>query len=230
MDGALLVSALLMGLAGAPHCAAMCGAACTFAAGGTAASARPLLVLQVGCLVSYASIGAIAATGVNGLAELQVAAPILRPAWAIVHVGAVVLGLWLLWSARAPRWLSTWRPKVSPNEARPIRFTRALPATANAGLAGACWGAIPCGLLQSAVLVAALASGPAAGAGVMTAFAGSSALGLVFAPQLWLRLRRLGNGERLAALSVRLAGALLAGSSAFALWHGLGSALCATPA
>ncbi|NWG73003.1 MAG: sulfite exporter TauE/SafE family protein, partial [Rubrivivax sp.] len=33
MDAALAFSALLMGLAGSPHCVAMCGAACTGIAG-----------------------------------------------------------------------------------------------------------------------------------------------------------------------------------------------------
>jgi hypothetical protein len=63
----------------------------------------------------------------------------------------------------------------------------------------------------------------------MAAFATTSALGLWLAPTLWLRLRRGGHAERLACWSVRLSGLLLAASSAFALWHGLGSAFCIAP-
>jgi hypothetical protein len=59
----------------------------------------------------------------------------------------------------------------------------------------------------------------------MSAFALASGIGLWLGPQLWHRLRVGTGGERAAALSVRVAGALLAGSSLFALWHGLGSAI-----
>ena len=85
---------------------------------------------------------------------------------------------------------------------------------------------VPCGLLQSALLVSALASSPASGAAVMAAFALASTLGLWLAQRLWSGLRRSSAGVRLAAWPVRAAGALLAGSSLFALWHGLGAALC----
>ncbi|MGZ5275725.1 MAG: sulfite exporter TauE/SafE family protein, partial [Caldimonas sp.] len=82
-------------------------------------------------------------------------------------------------------------------------------------------------LLQSALLVAALASGAAAGAAVMAVFATASGLGLWLGPQLWSRLRWGSRDADAAAVawSVRGAGALLAGSSLFALWHGLGSAI-----
>ena len=228
MDAALIASALLMGLAGSPHCAAMCGAASGAIAGqgGKGRFSRTLLAWHVGRLASYAAAGALVAASVAGLFSLQGAAPLLRPLWTLVHVAAVALGVWLAWTARAPAWLSGANPRVAAwAEAQPIRVFRRLPMTGRAGLAGACWGAMPCGLLQSALLVAALASGPVPGASVMAAFATSSALGLWLGPQLWLRLRRHGRDERAAAWSVRLAGVLLVVASGFALWHGLGSAI-----
>jgi hypothetical protein len=71
----------------------------------------------------------------------------------------------------------------------------------------------------------------------MAGFGLSSALGLWLAPTLWSRLRSSGlggtQGLLQATLPVRLAGALLAGASAFALFHGLRAAidqaLCLTP-
>ena len=227
MDGALVATALLMGLAGGPHCAAMCGAACTAIAGRGGALSTPMLALHAGRVVSYAAAGALLAGGVSGLGSFDTAAPLLRPLWGMVHVGAIALGGWLLWAGRAPRWLSLPSPRVAALAgAQPIRVVRSLPAPARAGLAGACWAAVPCGLLQSALLVAALGSGPASGAAVMAAFALASTLGLWLAQGVWLALRGAGDGRRYAALSVRAAGALLLGSSAFALWHGLGKALC----
>ena len=55
MDSALVVSALLMGLAGGPHCAAMCGAAQAGVAGsgGRSRAASGLLAQQAGRLLGY---------------------------------------------------------------------------------------------------------------------------------------------------------------------------------
>jgi len=227
MDSALIATALLMGLAGGPHCAAMCGAACTAIAGRAGAASSPMLALHAGRVVGYAAAGALVAGGVSSLGTFESAAPMLRPLWGMVHVGAVALGLWMLRAGRAPRWLSLPSPRVAAlAEARPIRIVRTVPAPVRAGLAGACWAAVPCGLLQSALLVAALASGPLPGAAVMATFGVASTAGLWLAQGVWLRLRGHGDGRRFAALSVRAAGALLVASSAFALWHGLGKALC----
>jgi len=226
MNAALAASALLMGLAGGPHCAAMCGAACG-AVAGTARPSPALLALHAGRLAGYAAGGAIAAAGVAGLGTLATAAPIVRPLWSIVHVAAFALGLWLLWTARAPGWLSSASPRLAAVAGgQPIRFVRRLPRPAGAALVGACWVAVPCGLLQSTLLVAALASTPAAGAATMAAFAAGSSVALLFAQGTWSRLQRGRTGTQLASWPVRLAGALLAGSSAFALWNGLGAAIC----
>ena len=228
MDAALVTSALLMGLAGGPHCAAMCGAAHGAIAhqGGQARFARTMLALQAGRLLGYAIAGAVVAASVAGLGALREVAPIVRPLWTLAHVGAIALGLWLAWKARAPAWLSVaGQPAQRLLNAQPIRVFRKLPVSARAGLAGVCWAAVPCGLLQSALLVAALASGPLQGATVMAAFAVASAVGLWLGPRLWLLLRWPGGPDLAASASIRLAGVLLAGSSLFALSHGLGPAM-----
>jgi sulfite exporter TauE/SafE len=228
MDGALVGSALLMGIAGAPHCAAMCGAAFGAMAGPAAGGGAfaNTAALHGGRLLGYAAGGAAVAAGVGAFAALGAAAPWLRPLWTLVHVGAIALGLWLLCYGRAPTWLSRRAALAGAAPAvQPIRLHRRLPAAGRSGLIGACWVGLPCGLLQSALLVAALASGPAQGALVMSAFGVASGIGLWLGPQLWQRLRAGPAGERAAALSVRLAGALLAGASLFALGHGLGAAI-----
>ena len=110
-------------------------------------------------------------------------------------------------------------------DARPLRFVARVPPTARAGAVGACWAAMPCGLLQSALIVAALASGPMQGAGVMAVFALGSAVSLWLAPHLWLRLQARGGGAARSTLAVRLAGVLLIAASTFALVHGLREAI-----
>ncbi len=232
MDSALVLAALLMGLAGAPHCVAMCGTACNLLSrpsdGATGLRAiRPMMALHAGRIVGYATLGAVVAASVASLGSLSVAAPIVRPLWTLLHVAAVALGVWLAWQARAPAWLSTAPAQIAAiGGPQVVRVFRALPAAARSGIAGAMWVAVPCGLLQSALLVAALGSNAAAGAAVMAAFAVASTSGLVLAQHLWRFLRR-DEGRRAAAASIRLAGVLLAGSSLFALWHGLGAAICA---
>lgn len=228
MDLALAASALMMGLAGGPHCAAMCGAAYGAIArqGGADGATRAMLALQFGRLASYAAAGALVAASVAWLGSLREAAPVLKPLWTLLHVSAVALGLWLLWQGRAPAWLAgAGRQGTRLMDARPLRFVARVPATARAGAIGACWAAMPCGLLQSALLVAALASGPMQGAGVMAVFALGSAVSLWLAPHLWLRLQARGGGAARSTLAVRLAGVLLIAASTFALVHGLRAAI-----
>ncbi|MBL8350112.1 MAG: sulfite exporter TauE/SafE family protein [Burkholderiaceae bacterium] len=221
MDTALFLSAVLMGLAGTPHCLAMCGAACTAAAGG--GRPRDLLPFHIGRLLAYSAAGAVAAASVGSLAALGQAVAALRPLWTLVHVAALALGLYLVWQGRQPAWmerLGRVRAAGSVEHRSGERWQLVAGPARSAGL-GLAWVAWPCGLLQSALLVAALANSAAGGALVMAGFATASAAGLVLGPTLWWRL----SGGRGAAVSatgaVRLAGAALAAASAWALGHGL---------
>jgi len=86
-------------------------------------------------------------------------------------------------------------------------------------LIGLGWIAMPCAVLYGALAVAALAAGPVEGAAVMAAFSVGSAAGLAGVPFLWARLARM---PQTAAL--RIAGAMLAAGSLWALWHGVEAA------
>jgi hypothetical protein len=222
MDQALLLSAVLMGLAGTPHCLAMCGAACTAAAGG--GRWQQLLPLHLGRLLAYATAGAVASASVGSLAAMGQAVAALRPLWTLVHMAALVLGLYLLWRGRQPAWMERLGRSRGPAVVTPDgRRWQAIRAPARRFGLGLAWVAWPCGLLQSALLVAALANTPQSGALVMAGFAVASGAGLALGPALWWRLS--GGRSGVAALSpaaaVRLAGAALALASAWALGHGL---------
>lgn len=222
MDGALVTSALLMGLAGAPHCTAMCGAAC---AGLSRGGAGPAWSFHLARVLSYALGGALAAASVGWAAQLGQASALLRPLWVMLHMAALGLGLFLLWRGRQPAWLENLgarservlRVSVAGLGAGQAVISAPPAASGRAGLAGLAWLAWPCGLLQSALVVAALASGPLQGAAVMTAFAAASGLGLVLGPMLLARL--FGQGG--SAWAVRLAGLSLAAASLWALGHGV---------
>jgi sulfite exporter TauE/SafE len=98
---------------------------------------------------------------------------VLRPVWTLLHAAAFVLGLWMLWQGRQPVWLESLG-RGSARAAGPAAGWQRVHGPVKAGAAGLAWAAWPCGLLQSALVLAALANGPAGGALVMTGFAPSS--------------------------------------------------------
>lgn len=236
MTGSLVVSALLMGLAGTPHCVAMCGAACggllgmaspeSAPPGGQGGAAvvtwmRPRahawaspLAFQLGRIAGYAAAGAGVSAVFGGLALLGSQVQALRPFWMLLQAAILGWGLVLMLAGRQPLWaarlgLAATR-RLQPWAASPPRRL----------LLGAAWALMPCGLLYSALMLAALASNPAEGAGVMALFALGSAPGLLAAPWLWQRLRHRLDGLR-CELGSRIAGALLAAVAAQALWMDL---------
>ncbi|MFZ2988697.1 sulfite exporter TauE/SafE family protein, partial [Ideonella sp.] len=192
IETSLILSAFLLGLGGMPHCAAMCGGACAALTRSPAgASAMPAsLGFHLARAASYAAVGALLGWGVALLPALSKLMPVLRPVWTLLQAGMLALGLWLLITARMPAWLGRiGRPGLAASASagadQPIRWM-GRPA-ARATLAGALWAGWPCGLLQSAFLIAALANGPAGGAAVMASFALASAPGLWLGPWLWRR-------------------------------------------
>lgn len=218
MDLTLAATALLMGLAGGPHCVAMCGAACA-GIGRTQVgqSTRALWVFQAGRLVGYSALGALAAASMQGLGWLSVHSAALRPVWTLFHVAAAVLGLLLVWQARQPVWLEDSARKVWRGVRSVTGHFNGGAGLAPIGLIGVLWALLPCGLLYSAVLVAAMTSSAAQGAGVMALFALGSSVSLMAGPWLWLRLGRQGSGQ----WAIRIAGLALLASSVWALWMGL---------
>lgn len=219
MDLALVLSGLLLGLAGAPHCVAMCSAPCALATGGAHSSSA--WAFHGARIAGYSMAGAVVASSVGALASLSSLSPALRPLWTLIHAAALALGLWLAWQGRQPQWLENLgrgarRQVDGKRDWVPMR------GPARAGVLGAVWVAWPCGLLQSALVVAALANGAAVGALVMAAFGVATAGGLLLGPWAWRRLS--GGGAVLSAtLGIRLAGVTLALASSWSLgagiWH-----------
>jgi sulfite exporter TauE/SafE len=214
MQSSLAVTAVLMGLAGGPHCVAMCGAACA----GLAQAAGPrrrhaLTAFQIGRLVGYSTLGAVAAGGMQALGWLTIQSAALRPVWTMLHVAAMLLGLLLMLQARQPVWLDQSARRLW-QRVRAFQDRRTCSAPY---LLGALWALMPCGLLYSALMVAALTSTPLEGGLTMALFALGSSVSLWAGPWLWLRLQTLGDG----AWGMRLAGLALLGVSAWGLWMGL---------
>ena len=214
MQSSLAVTAVLMGLAGGPHCVAMCGAACA----GLAQAAGPrqhqaLTAFQIGRLTGYSVLGTVAAGGMQALGWLTIQSAAIRPLWTLLHVTAMLLGLLLVWQARQPVWLDLSARRLWQR----VRRFHDQHARSAPWIVGLLWAFMPCGLLYSALMVAALTSSPLDGAMTMALFALGSSVSLWAGPWLWLRLQTLGDG----AWGMRLAGLALSGVSAWGLWMGL---------
>lgn len=217
MSTTLAVMALLMGLAGGPHCAAMCGAACAGISrlgprqGQSSGSSRSLWCFQAGRLAGYSLAGAAAAVAVQSLAWLTTATAALRPVWTLFHLAVLLWGLMLVTQARQPAWVS------DAGRALWLRIRPLAQARGGVFAIGALWAFMPCGLLYSALLVASLSGGPLQGALSMALFAAGSSVSLMVVPWLLRRLQE-GGQQRRQDWGTRVAGALLILAAAWALW------------
>lgn len=202
MLSSLLLTALLMGLGGMAHCAAMCGAACSVAMPGGV----PIKAL-IGRSLGYAALGALAAASAGVVAQLGRQVAFLQPFWIMLLVAAVVLGIWLVLTGRMPQrldhaGLTLYRRVRARWQAFTARHADAPWAPATPLLAGVLWAFLPCGLLYAALMVAALAPSAPGGAAVMLAFSLPSALGVWAAPWVLGRLLRRPAGQTAAAATV----------------------------
>lgn len=211
MTPALAATALLMGLAGGPHCIAMCGAACGAVIRGVGARpASGMWTFQAGRLLGYSAAGAAAGLAVQSFAWLSSHTAALRPAWTLFHLAVLAWGLMLVARARQPAWVEASGRSVWAR-VRPLAQRRG-------GLlaSGALWVFMPCGLLYSALLVASLSGGALEGAASMALFAIGSGISLGLAPAAFRRLQVLGNRLR-KDWGTRVAGGLLAATAAWGL-------------
>ena len=229
-------TALAMGLVGGSHCLVMCSAPCGALVGQGRPAAAPSgsvggsvqtvhwaprgslwrrgVAFHGGRLAGYASVGALAAFAMDSLAWLTQQTTALRPVWTLMHVAVMVWGLLMMIQSRQPQWVE---------QAGRVVWERVRPFVAAPGgvlAAGFLWALMPCGLLYSALLVAALSGGPMEGAITMVLFGLGSGAWLVGGPWLWRRLKHLMDARR-AQWGTRVAGGLLFTVAAWALWMDL---------
>ena len=213
MKSPLVLTTLFMGLAGGPHCIAMCGAACASLQKGQG-GAYDLWKFQAGRLIGYTILGAIAAGSVKSLGWFSSQTLALHPLWTFFHVLVLSWGLLLLFYARQPAWADNFGRDVWSH----VRQFSNLPG--GVVMTGMLWALMPCGLLYSALLVASLNANAANGALSMATFSFGTSVSLMLGPLLWLKLKK-GNRWMNDAVSMRLAGLLLAGVAGWAIWMDL---------
>lgn len=168
-----LFAALLVGLLGGGHCAGMCGGivgAVSMSMPGNRPQWRLLLAYNLGRIGSYGIAGVIAgAVGASSF-FLQHLLPVGKILYALANIMLILLGLYLA---------NFWHGVIALERIGTVLWKRLQPFSkrwlpvrniAQAGMLGAIWGWLPCGLVYS-VLIAALATGsPAQGGLLMLAF------------------------------------------------------------
>lgn len=210
MNLPLVIAGLALGVAASPHCTVMCGAPCAALTGGCQRNAAGF---HLGRLIGYMAGGAAAASSVQMLGVWSQAVPGLRPIWMLVHLAFLALGLWWLATGRQLDWMKrggSVRIKIVSRKGRTMR----------SGLAGLAWVAWPCGALQAALMLSALASDAQGGATVMAGFAIGSMPALALAPWVW-RMWRAASRSATETFGYRVAGLGLTLGSGWVVTHGL---------
>jgi sulfite exporter TauE/SafE len=204
MNGLNLLPVFVVGLAGSVHCVGMCGGIVGALSGASAPRARsiPIIALHTGTqtlniaaynagrIVSYMLAGAIAGGLAGGAASLARVTAWQTVGYWLANLMLIALGLYLMdaWHGLLPL-LKPLLPADTPLKVLGM---------------GALWGWVPCGMVYSVLLTAALSGSASSGAAVMLAF------GLGTLPML-LTLGLLGTRVRaqLQRRPVRIASGLL---------------------
>ncbi len=169
----LLATAFVTGLLGSTHCLGMCGGLSgLFAAGASVATLKTQLPLALaynsGRVLSYAFLGAaVALIGGGAVTLAPQLAGVVRIASGvlIVLIGLQVAFQWRLLSQVEKIGASIWS-RIAPRAKR-LLPVNTLPKAMGLGLL---WGWLPCGLVYSALLLAATSADAAGGATTMVAF------------------------------------------------------------
>ncbi len=220
MLASLLLTAFVMGLAGGPHCIAMCGAACGAMQSPTSARTIPIRLVQttpwsfyLGRMLGYGLLGALAAQSLRGLAWLSSQSQVFQPLWTFSHTLIFAWGFLLLVTGKQPQW-AVQRAQLVWSWIR----QRTQHAKLGYLITGMVWALLPCGLLYSAVMLASLQSQWLQGALVMMAFAIGSATVMAIAPVLWRAGQQALPSWMQETTGMRISGIMLITLSLIALW------------
>jgi sulfite exporter TauE/SafE len=180
-DPAVLVTAFMAGLLGSGHCFGMCGGiagslgALSGIGGGKRSLLFPAVQFNLGRMIGYAVLGAIAAGIVGFAGDIMALKAYGKWLRVITAVMVMLIGL---------RFLAEWRgldiierggaglwKRIAPFAQRVSQRHDWLGRT---GL-GICWGFLPCGLVYTVLMTAASTGSAAGGALTMFAFGAGTA-------------------------------------------------------
>jgi uncharacterized protein len=208
MSSALTLAALTMGLVGGSHCAAMCAPLCPGVVSRRDALGKQRvdwtwIQFHAARMLAYALLGALMAASTQALGWLSAHVGASNRLWMLVPVLSLSWGLVMLVFGRQPIWAQR---QLQRAWASLSRLTAGRP-----WLAGLAWAFMPCGLLYSALALAALGSSPAQGALLMLLFAAGTTVWIAVAQHLWGNLRQWRGmwGMRLSGLALVVGAALV---------------------
>lgn len=172
---ALAGSVFVAGLLGSAHCAGMCGSFACLASGGDASKGpqalRSSAGYNLGRLLSYATLGAIAGAAGAGLDRAGSIAGLARPAAIVAGILLILWGTASLLSAlgvRVP--VLDIPPALATRIARAVRAVQERPPMVRSLAVGALSAALPCGWLYAFVATSSAAGSAIGGVTVMAAF------------------------------------------------------------
>lgn len=188
-DPAVLVTALLAGLLGSGHCFGMCGGiagslGALSGVGTRRAMVWPAVQFNLGRLLGYTILGAIAGGILGAAGDIMALKPLGKWLRAITALLVLMIGLRFLFNWRGldlfeRSGAGLWK-KIQPLA---MRISQRHDWIGRTGL-GLCWGFLPCGLVYTVLMTAASTGHSLSGAMTMFAFgAGTlpSMLGLTLA-------------------------------------------------
>ncbi len=210
-QASIFLTTFFMGLMGGPHCIAMCGAPCAVI---SAQGSSQIWQFHLGRISGYGILGGVAAYSMNNLAWLSNQTMSLHPVWTFFHGIIFVWGFVMLLYAKQPQWIdhigeSSWNTIQKLSKTLRSNF-----------LLGMLWSFMPCGLLYSALLVAALTLNILNGTISMMFFALGTSISLIVSPIIWLKIKdgKLWLNE---IQGMRIAGMLLMIAASWAIWMDL---------
>jgi len=179
-DPAVLVTAFLAGLLGSGHCFGMCGGIAGSLGALSGGSSRRQLVLpafqfNLGRLLGYAILGAIAAGIIGAVGEIVALKAYAKWFRVVTAVMVLIIGLQFLVDWGSLRIIEKggagiWK-KIAPIAAKVSQRNDWIGRT---GL-GICWGFLPCGLVYTVLMTAASTGNALTGALTMFAFGAGTA-------------------------------------------------------
>ncbi|MGL4576818.1 MAG: sulfite exporter TauE/SafE family protein [Burkholderiaceae bacterium] len=234
----LVATGFLMGIAGSPHCLAMCAGPATW----VLSTAREpgawtsWLLFNLGRMLGYALLGVLMAAIFAALREAVVLVRVAQPFWVMLHVVILVLALHLAVAGQQPRFIGQWAHaavsranRVGPSAAgeqviRAPQLRSKTTAWNRPVFTGMLWAFMPCGLLYAGLLTAALSNNLVTAGATMLAFGAGTSVTLMAVPAFKAAGANMIKRSFLARLNAdgrlggRLAGAALAALSGWILF------------
>jgi sulfite exporter TauE/SafE len=222
MISSLLFSSLILGLTSGPHCMTMCSVSCaSFTCLGGKEKILNLILFNLGRVLGYSLMGALAAGLFQAVGWLSINNIIVRKLWIFFHIFLIISGLYIIIFTKNPISIKFIVIKFF-KKIGIMNQSRKCLSKSNIFFIGLLWTLMPCGLLYSALMLATLSGDIYYGALMMSIFALCSGFILYLGPFLWIQIKEnYSNKFFNESYNFRLSGMIIVCLAGFDLWRGL---------